>query len=281
MLRVHMSENGHVLYLGTPPLDERVMRFANCGHWRGDGGLNHLFLNSVLLSATQTMSATLAIRYSGLQLLCPLEDGFVFAAQKHEAGRSSHYIVGHVRFQKAACGHGIIADPARVTELLRMESFLSSQDFALDSLIDSGTSSWSNMPSAHQHHPRFSLSSDCKLLILAERDTRYFGPTVVNQLFLYRLPNRNALKELTRHKQQDRNQGWPTATGFLNRLETQAGNSDEASPATTPSKYGFARIPICLGILSGSICDLRIIKNESSWEAIVETDQTVRSWLLN
>ena len=81
-------------------------------HWAGEHGLKHTFLVSSLLTLeTEASSEHRSARFSGLQLLRAFDDGYIFAAQKHGRGESSHYILGHVKCSELPNG------VARVVEI--------------------------------------------------------------------------------------------------------------------------------------------------------------------
>lgn len=148
VLRVRLSGRGTILYLGTPAEGsaEKEQEPA-IDHWKSKRGLKHTFLDTSLLAISQPSNeADQAARISGLQLLQPFEDGYLFAGQRHGGGESSHYVLGHVKTSTPHNMEAPRAEPNSVTVLARLESYLSSCNFTTDDSNDDATRFWENMP---------------------------------------------------------------------------------------------------------------------------------------
>ncbi|KAK4507129.1 hypothetical protein PRZ48_000863 [Zasmidium cellare] len=283
VLRVRLSGKGAVLYLGTPASEEKRGEKATLEHWKSKAGLKHTFLDSSLLSIQgKTNEADQMARVSGLQLLQPFEDGYLFAAQRHGGGESSYYILGHVKTSVPHNTTTLAAESANVTVLARLESFLSSWDFTLEALSERGIGLWENMPSAHEHHPRFALSPEGSYLALAERDKKRIRPAPLTQLFIYRIPSEDALRETLTRQEAERKGRWTTLASFLDKLEHQKEESERRPiSAASESKYTVPRVPLCLSTLQGDITDLKFSRvDESTFSISAGTVETTRSWLL-
>lgn len=278
VLRVSMSGKGAVLYLGCPPGPPNG-QLADMGHWRSDAGLRHHLLDSSLLTLPFDQSkvpAASAPRLGGLQLLRPLgESGYLFAAQRHGGGESSHYVLGHVRVFSPTLSPKSTppgAKPATVKILVRLESFLSAWDYTLssssvsDPSAPAGMGKWENMPSAHEHHPSYSLAQDGKWLLLAERDKKAIRPVPLTGLFLYRVPDLQDLeRSLVREgKRNDREK-------FLDSLERKG---------ATTLEYKVPRLPICLSTVKGTVHSMELEQEgEGPVKLNVETQEMRRRWI--
>lgn len=190
-VRVCLSGNGVALYLGSP-LDHAGAT-PSMSRWRSDKGLRHTFLDSSLLASRSKISSK--VHFSGLQLLRPFSNGYLFGAQRHGGGESSRYVLGHVRCSLENNGTIPIAERDSVTELASLESFLSSWNLPLNTLKGNRMGNWEDMPSAHEHHCRYAMAGD--LLVLAERDKKSVRPNPKwTQLFLYRVPIEEPMLEI-------------------------------------------------------------------------------------
>ncbi|CAK4028350.1 hypothetical protein DOTSEDRAFT_68487 [Lecanosticta acicola] len=284
VLRVRLSGKGAVVYLGTPQGVEEAGTKATMQHWKSRAGLKHTFVDSSLLavSSSSRNPDDHAPRISGLQLLRPFENGYLFAGQKHGGGESSHYILGHVKCSISGTSQTLTAEPANVAILERLESFLSSWDFTLDSSSEGGIGLWENMPSAHEHHPRFTMTLDKCFLALAERDKKRIRPAPLTQLFVYRLPTEQELRATLAQTQADRKGTWTTLAGFLDKLETERPQA-EHQPVVPPPRlqYTVPRVPLCLSTIQGDITDMTFHSvDESTCSISASTDETTRTWLL-
>lgn len=275
VLRVRLSGKGLVLYLGTPAQSTSSDKAA-IEHWKSKAGLKHTFLDSSLLvPATQQATAEGTAHISGLQLLRPFRDGFLFAAQKHGGNESSHYIVGHVRCSVPHNTCALRVEPETVTVLARLESFLSAWDYTLNGVNESGMGLWENMPSAHEHHPSFALSPEGTMLVLAERDKKRIRPMPLTQLFVYRLPSQRRLKKTLEEEEQRRSGRWATLASFLNKLETSKKaevadrDTNMVDVGLTGRKRSVGRIPLCLSTLQGTVTDLKFEEDVSTNEKAV------------
>lgn len=258
VLRVRLSGKGTVLYLGTPsPHPDDAI--ADTDHWKSKAGLKHVFLDSSLLSLQSASQERLA-RISGLQLLRPLQSGFLFASQRHGGDESSHYILGHVRCSMPRNAHAATAEPGNVTVLARMESFLSAWKYTLNGVSESGMGMWENMPSAHEHHPHFALSLDSTSLIIAERDQKAVRSMPLTQLFLYRLP----------------------CEWSLTKSLAESSKRDQDALAEVQS-HSVARIPLCLTTIQGDVTGLGFEEVASAERRTLRfgasTAETTRQWL--
>ncbi|KAK5120586.1 hypothetical protein LTR85_006242 [Meristemomyces frigidus] len=291
VLRVRLSGKGSVLYLGTPPTVKTTgTEKATIDHWKSKAGLKHVFLDSTLLAPiTQTPgSAESTARVSGLQLLRPFQNGYLFAAQKHGGNESSHYILGHIRCSPSAVQHISTAEPESLTILARLESFLSAWDYTLNGMNESGMGLWENMPSAHEHHPTFAMSPDGTTLVLAERDKKRIRPMPLTQLFVYRLPTERRLVGTIEAQEQRKSGRWATLAGFLDKLEhNQAAGKDTAMAdalGKAVKKHNVGRIPLCLSTIQGAVTNLKFeeVENEGRRAVTVSaaTAEATKRWAL-
>lgn len=283
MLRVRLSGKGAVLYLGTPASQENQGQKATLEHWKSKAGLKHTFLDSSLISIeAKTNEADQLARVAGLQLLGPFEDGYLFAAQRHGGGVSSYYMLGHVKTSVHHNTTALTAEPANVTMLARLESFLSSWDFTLEALSERGIGLWENMPSAHEHHPRFAISPQGNFLALAERDKKRIRPAPLTQLFVYRIPTEQELRATLARHEAGRKGRWSTLSNFLDKLEApKEGPERQTTSSVSSPKYTVPRVPLCLSTLQGDINDLKFSRvDESTFSISAATVETTRTWLL-
>lgn len=281
VLRVQLSGKGVVLYLGTPaPSTSHPGGPANMSHWQSPTGLRHTFLDSSLLQLSQAASVQhYQARLGGLQLLRPFANGFLFAAQKHGGNASSHYIYGHVRCSAPADSLPCAVEPGSVTELATLESFLSAWDFVRDKVEEEGMGSWEAMPSAHEHHPKFSLSEDGGLLVLAEREKKHVRHVAWTQLFVYRVPALRRVDEALRAGEQRDQVRWKRLARFLEGQEQREGNADGEK-----GRPVVARVPLAVGSMEGEAREILFETDESAGrrvhEVTVVTEERRRRWEL-
>lgn len=285
VLRVRLSGKGTVLYLGTPPSAEKQEQRATVEHWKSKAGLKHTFLDSALLAiAPAQEEVDQPARICGVQLLQPFEDGWLFAGQKQGGGESSLYIFGHVRTSVPHNTNALKVEPASVTVLARLESFLSAWSHMLEANSDDGMGLWENMPSAHEHHPTFAMPSNGNFLAVAERDKKRIRPAPLTQLFVYRLPTKQQLLNTLSQGQAETKSQLPRVDSFLNNLENQA---SEASPQPRSAelesapKHNVARIPLCLTTLQGEVMDLKVRPvDDHKCSISASTAETTMAWTL-
>lgn len=293
-LRVRLSGKGAVLYLGTPPADSKSERKADIEHWKSKSGLRHVFLDSNLISLPASYngeSVDTSPRFSGLQLLQPFENGYLFGAQKHGGDMSSHYILGHVRCSALCTSTPCLplsVEPESVVILSRLESFLSAWDYTLNgSSGDSGMGLWENMPSCHEHHPSYALSKDMRTFVLAERDKKRIRPVPLSQLFVYRLPGVSRLRKSLQEEEQKRTVWRSPAASFLDRLEGNGRNAVTDKSARPEQKHSVGRIPLCLSTIQGVVYELKLDEvdtGESPGNTIMLTAsaaETSKRWMLS
>ncbi|EME49726.1 hypothetical protein DOTSEDRAFT_68487 [Dothistroma septosporum NZE10] len=288
VLRVRLSGKGTTLYLGTPPRLEQQGSSATMEHWKSKAGLKHTFLDSSLLSVLSASDdPTQSVRISGVQVLKPFEDGWLFAGQKHGGGESSHYILGHVKTSLLDNTEVLAAESRTVTVVARLESYLSSWDFTLEASSESGMGLWENMPSAHEHHPRFAISPENGFLALAERDKKRIRPAPLTQLFVYRIPCLEQISKIiaARTDAMVRTRS-PTKSTLLDRLEAKHQNVEQTavSPKMLSPKpeWTVPRIPLCLSTMQGDVTDMTFNPINSSTTSIsVATVETTRTWALH
>lgn len=272
VLRVRLSGKGTILYMGTPPVDSKSVAKADMQHWKSEAGLRHTFLDSskLLLSNGETAGDRTA-RLSGVQLLRPALQGYLFAAQRHGGSQSSHYVLGHFETSVPLNAPALTAEPGNVTILAKLESFLSSWEYTLNSSgNDNGMGVWENMPSAHEHHSRFALSEDGSLLALAERDKKSIRPTPLTQLFVYRLPGARKVQRMIKQKESDNVGQWATLASFLDKLEQRSQRKKSISskqedfemtkpPKTFEVEHRVGRIPLCLSTIQGDVTEMMFV----------------------
>ncbi|KXS94468.1 hypothetical protein AC578_4503 [Pseudocercospora eumusae] len=271
VLRVRLSGKGAVLYLGTPPVGKSRGDKATIDHWKSGGGLKHTFLDSSLLQLPCGPGGELdqTARISGVQLLRPFDGGWLVGMQKHGGGESSYYALGHVETTRPGV-------PGSVTELSRLESFLSSWNFTINAASnDHGLGLWENMPSAHEHHPRYALSEKGGFLALAERDKKRIRPCPLTQLFVYRLPSESELRKNLlgqRAAGKSGNDGLATA---------QSPGDAEAANMPRSCKFTVPRIPLCLTTIIGDVTALSFSSaDEATCALSAATQDSTRTWLL-
>jgi len=242
-----------------------------------------MFLDSSLLVPTASARDAHASRLSGLQLLRPFHDGFLFAAQHHGGDESSHYVLGHVRCSTPHNSDALTAEPQSITVLAKLQSFLSAWTYTLSGSNEGGRGLWENMPSAHEHHPSFALSPDGRTLILGERDKKRIRPLPLTQIFAYRLPTESRWLQTLKEQEQSRAENWATLASFLAKLEQgQGGRCDRQ---TVQKKHTISRIPLCLSTVQGAVMDMRfdVDADQASKRCSVlniTTAECVRRWNL-
>ena len=266
MLRVQLSGKSAVLYLGSPSTNAETLQPTLIDHWKSKAGLKHIFLDSVLLApvVSQAGSTVRAARFSGLQLLEPFHNGYLFAAQQHGGEQSSHYVLGYVRCSDINNTRPTTVEPESLTVLARLESFLSAWDYTLNGANESGLGLWENMPSAHEHHPSFRLSPDGTMLVLAERDKKRVRVMTTTQLFAYRLPSQRSLMRMLMKREESGK--WASLNTFLDKLEHQQSSDGDVTMVDRQSegKHTVGRIPICLSTVRGAVTELRFDEVEST-----------------
>lgn len=283
VLRVQLSGKGVVLYFGTPTPSNDAMEPATTDFWSSRAGLRHLFLDSSLLQLSAAAGAEqFQARLAGLQLLRPFADGFLFAAQKHGGNESSHYLYGHVKCSRPTEGLPIAAEPDSVMELARLESYLSAWDFVKDD-GDDGMGRWDDMPSAHEHHPKFAISDDGGLLLLAEREKKHVRHVNWTQVFLYSVPSLLRVEELLRDGVIRTQVRWKRLAKFLSESREAGAEAGETTGLVKP-KPVVARLPISIGTLEGEAKDVHFERHEAagfgSYGIMVATEETRKSWQL-
>ncbi|KXL48035.1 hypothetical protein M433DRAFT_3510 [Acidomyces richmondensis BFW] len=254
VLRVRLSSKGTVLYLGTPPSMAESRATANLEHWKSRRGLKHVFLDSSVLVPPARVQDGHASRLSGLQLIRPFYDGFLFAAQHHGGDESSHYILGHVRCSTPHNPEALTAEPQGVTILAKLQSFLSAWNYTLNGSNEGGRGLWENMPSAHEHHPCFALSPDSRMLILGECDKKRVRPHPLTQIFAYRLPPEGTWLQTLKEQERLRTGNWATRASWLAKLET--GQDDSCHRQRPEKKHAIGRIPLCISTVQGAVLDM-------------------------
>lgn len=285
VLRVRLSGKGTVLYLGTPPSSEKQEQRATVEHWKSKAGLKHTFLDSALLTvANAPEEVEQPARFCGVQILQPFEDGWLFAGQKQGGGESSLYVLGHVQMSTPHNTNAMRVEPGSVTVLARLESFLSAWKYMLEAGSEEDMGLWENMPSAHEHHPRFAMDPKGNFIALAERDKKRIRPAPLTQLFVYRLPTKEQLYEtLSQSKPQPISQ-LPRVDSFLDMLEgkvSQVTPEPRTSEPESQPKHTVARIPLCLTTLQGDVMDLKCQPiNEQKCLISASTAETTMTWML-
>lgn len=295
LLRVQLSSKGIVTYLGTPHVlseEGGDQSQADIEHWKSKAGLRHTFLDSSLLQLSFAAAAGaehFQPRLGGLQLLRPFgTNGFLFAAQKHGGNESSHYIYGHLRFSQPTDGLPIAVEPGSVTELARLESFLSAWDYQAQHTSsvrdgdDGGLGSWESMPSAHEHHPRFALSEDGAMLLLAEREKKRIRHVKWTQLFVYRVPGFAAVEAMVEEKEEREVVRWKRLERFLNERREDGALMEEGSK----ERPVVARMPLAVGSLEGEAMEVGFSKSEVEGKGFVRdvaivTEEARRTWRLS
>ena len=288
VLRVQLSDKGVVLYLGTPNLSpEPTHQPAKMSHWTSRAGLRHLFLDSSLLQLPNATAAAgtehYAPRLSGLQLLRPFQNGHFFAAQKHGGDESSHYIYGHVRHSPPTASLPPAVEPASLTELARLESFLSAWDHVKDCYLDGNglTRCWEGMPSAHEHHPRFALSDDGEMLVLAEREKKRVRHVKWTQGFVYRVPSLGKVGGKIEEGVEREGVRWKRLARFLDGEGRGGGGGGEGRKE---ERAEVARVPVSLGTMEGEASEVRVERCDGGdsveYDVAVATGEKRGRWSL-
>ncbi|OQO12204.1 hypothetical protein B0A48_02845 [Cryoendolithus antarcticus] len=301
LLRVSWNDGGRVVYYGAVAVNSASEECADMLHWKGRIGLKHIFVDTtkLVLPSVDLESSQEHHRLAGLQLLQSAHSGFHFAAQQHGGGRSSHYVYGHIRVAQSGIDGASTIDCTSVTMLSHLDSYLSSMPYTLNcggSFADD-RGLWENMPSAHEHHPSYTLSSDGSLLLLAERSKKELRYHARMQLFVYRLPS---LKEIDYqlgqsqilHPNEAFIASFEARWGGLKRRRISMKYEDfEADCSALQPKeremHRIGRLPICLGMALGSVTDLtfrRINGKEerevAEYQIDVSTNQGKTQWSL-
>ncbi|KAK1813687.1 hypothetical protein LTR12_011960 [Friedmanniomyces endolithicus] len=286
VLRVQLSGKGVVLYLGTPVMEDRSAEAGTIEYWTSKPGLRHTFLDSRLLAlpGAQDTTSDTTRRLSGIQLLQPIRNGFLFAAQQHGGNESSHYVLAQIRCSYTAAKHEdmhiLTADPDGVTILARLESFLSAWSYTLNGKNENGVGLWENMPSAHEHHPMYALSPDSTMLVVAERDQKVTRPVPLTQLFLYRLPGERRMVKMLEEQERERREKWAT----LSRLVEKPASAAVSVGGATEGGNGYkvARIPLCLSTIRGAVTELKFERATDMFSGALVvtacTTEAVRKW---
>jgi hypothetical protein len=284
LLRVRLSGKGTVLYLGSPPSLARGGQPATMSHWKSKSGLCNTFLDSALLSlptGSTDFDPTLTSRICGVQLLRPFDsysrdpssEGYLFAGQLHGNASSSLYILFHL---SSTTSNPPSCLPSSFTLLTRLESFLSLWPYtsAISSADHDAMGSWENMPSAHEHHPRFAVEfaaangdNEGGWLVLAEKDKKRIRPQALSQVFLYRVPGMRELRETIVDAEKE---------------SRQEDGGEEISPMMQKqrSRHVVPRRPICLSTVQGEITRLSVEANGEKAVVVASTAETTRSWRL-
>ena len=282
LLRVRLNGKSNVLYLGAPPSEGAPGRKATLEHWRSPAGLKNTFLDTALLLAATEDSPVPGLRLAGLQLLRPFQNGYLFASQRHGGNESSHYVLGHVRSSRDHGGSAPCVDVGSVTILTRLESFLSAWSFTVHGVRDSSMGQREDMPSAHEHHPRFALSPNGLQLALVERDKKCIRPMPLAQLFMYRLPCEDRLLR-TLEASEAKGNPQVTALSFLDAVERKDVVMDDTK--SNRVVHTVSRIPICLSTTQGAVTSVRFDtttdKGKAACALSMITADVTKTWTLS
>ena len=153
------------------------------------------------------------------------------------------------------------------------KSFLSSWNFTINAPSDDhGLGLWENMPSAHEHHPKYALSEKGDFLALAERDKKRIRPCPLTQLFVYRLPTESELRKTLSQRPAEKSG---------NEILAATQTSGEAANMPRSCKYTIPRIPLCLSTIMGDVTALSFSSADEETCAIsAATQDSTRTWLL-
>lgn len=266
ILRVQLSGKGAVLYCGSPPADSESSAKADIEHWKSKGGLKHTLLDSHTLTTSSDSASDQAARLAGLQLLKTFQSGYLFAAQQHCGGSSSHYVLGHIRISTPHNTTAPVVERSAITILAKLESFLSAWDMTLHCLKNASTGFglWETTPSAHEHHPNFALAPQANLLVLAERDKKRVRPSPLLQLYAYRIPTEAEMTEKIALQLRQREGKWANLASFLDRLETEQGQRrrrismkhDDFEAGAPKKEFRIGRLPVSLGTIEGELTSM-------------------------
>ncbi|KJY00895.1 hypothetical protein TI39_contig307g00006 [Zymoseptoria brevis] len=281
LLRVQLSGKGTVLYLGSPPSSDSEI--ATITHWKSKVGLRNTFVDSALLClpTSSDSDSTFPSRISGIQLLGPFHNGYLFASQLHASTSASCYILFHL-------------SPSSTTPILlaRLESFLSSWDYTLYTAASEigGMGLWENMPSAHEHDARFAVGmskgeEEDGWLAVVEKDKKRIRPRALSQVFVYKVPARETLRRTIEQAERERTR--TVKEKFLERLEGQQDEEEEEEEQLKRVKYTVPRLPLCLTTLQGEVTQLSIQMDDISVDkerraiVVASTAETTRTWVLH
>jgi len=248
VLRVQLSNKGTILYLGHP-----VVQQATLGHWAGDGGLKHVYLDSseVMIARPHAVGE----RFSGTQLLRRFEDGWLFAAQRHRPAARSDYCLGYAKCI-ASVGHATI-DESSVTILCPLST----------SCPSAATEYWTDLPQAcEERHPHFSLSPDGSLLALAEACMKPSQAHLSSKAFVYRLPRQKSLQNLLNARS----------------LALDA-DIDKNKERKDDQEYIVDRLPIWLGEVRGSIMQFAFSETAcaGTYSLRLSTELDAKTWTIS
>lgn len=265
MLRVRLSGKGTVLYLGTP--NSNADRVADIRFWKSKQGLQHTYIDSSSLVPSTTGDDDDTTRITGLQLLKPFDGGFLLAGQHHGGGESSHYVLAHIMHSIPHNTQAAKAEPGSIKIVAKLESFLSAWRYSLQGQHERGLGLWENMPSAHEHAPRFALSPDGRALILAEREKKRIRPFGLTQLFVYRVPGAAGVKKILETERRS------VKEAFLDKVE------NKPSIESHEMKYSVGRIPFCLTTVAGDVTGLKFESISPSEDRMTDGDEKEASML--
>lgn len=292
MLRVQLSGKGIVLYLGTPAVPDKCAASNHMDYWKSTAGLRHTFLDSSLLQLAPSAQGAehFQSRLGGLQLLRPLPStsGFLFAAQKHGGNASSHYVYGHVRCSNPTEGLPLAVEPGSVTEIAKLESFLSAWEYMKDHFADGGMGGWEDMPSAHEHHPKFATSEggDGNLLVVAEREKKHIRHVKWTQLFVFRIPSLRRTEEIVRAGEFGEQVRWKRLAQFLEGVEEPADGLVRVGSwgaGEGKAEHVVARVPLAVGTMEGEASEIVFERDDDDaavHDLTVATEQRRRRWRL-
>lgn len=256
VLKLELSSTATIMYLGSPPTNSEKRSHGSVDHWRSKSGLSHVLVDGITLRCKSTDSSLDSLaRYAAIQILRLSENGLLLAAQRHGVGQSSRYVLAYLKASRTAVGDSssaLTVEPNSLVELVQLETYLSSRDCIING---SGIGAWARMPSAHPHfHSKFCLSSDGRYLVLAERDKHRIWPSVVTQIYVYRVPIGSMFKSAA--VPLEGHEGYSRAMEFR-AVEQSRSNAGIAHVLSTPKSISnVARIPVCIGSVEGHVKSL-------------------------
>jgi len=254
LLRVELSNKGTVVYLGTPAGGE-----VDLEHWGSKKGLKHAFADSSKI----TLAAP-GERLVGLQVLKEMDNGYLFAAQRHApAGPPNSYVLGLLKV--STVHNHLSAAETRATVLVDLAiSHPRKQELA------NTDDTWRVLPSGREQHPRFASNADGTLLAFSEAKvtTDVVGSSNV---FVYRVPGSETLKRLSEEKRREQEE----ETALDNAVtESVQGDKEEV-------KHTVHRLPLHVGEIKGRVLGFGLQDNRAKGcEVTITTELAEKQWTL-
>ncbi|KAL1306942.1 hypothetical protein AAFC00_005582 [Neodothiora populina] len=259
LLRVQLSNKGTVVYLGSPQDSTPSLQ-----HWQGKGGLRHAFLDSSKVVPRPFTTIPLSDALAGMKLLRPLNDGWLFAAQRrHPIAPSSCYCVGYIA-TPTMHGHFATAENSAVI----LADLPSPFSFSPTSRTRHGY--WEDLYSEFTRQPDFSLSADGILLAMSADCSANSYERDDSNVAVYRLPRS---EQLAAKLDQE------SCSDLKQKEQHRVQSSSEHQVHT------ISRLPMSLGTIKGRLLGFRFEESSSasggrSYQLCATTETGSRHWSL-